>query len=461
MKLLGAAILALLILAAPAHAAPTLVKVGDFASPTYITSPPGDAAHLYVTEKAGTVRLLINGAVQPQPFLDISADVMSDSEERGLLSIAFPPDFATTGLFYVYLTRKPDGAIEIRQYRRSAADPNVADPASKVVLVTIPHSDAANHNGGQLQFGPDGKLYAGTGDGGGGNDQFHHSEDLGSMLGKLLRFDATGPVIVAHGLRNPWRFSFAPDGRIVIGDVGQDAYEEVDVGLADDYGWPCFEATHRTSSTVTSCAGGTLPVFERAHSTGACSITGGYVVRDPGLPTLLGRYVYGDFCSADIRSFDLANPAGDAGTGLSVTGLSSFGEDACGRLYTVSLNGPVSEIVDGAPPNCGAPATTTPPPPAACAVAFSVTGLHSVSRRHRLSVAVRANRSCATTVSAKIRGIAQFKAVKLTATTTRRVVSLKLSSHGLSAVRRALRRHHSLRVTVRVGALARGYHVKA
>src|SRR4051812_44601425 len=219
----------LLALAAPASAAPTLVPLGSFDQPTYATGSPGDDSRVFVTERTGRVRLDLGGAVRPAPFLDLSAISETNYDERGLLSIAFPPDYATSGRFYVYLTvtaaaaqSGTDGEIQVRSYQRSAADPNAADPNSGRVLLAIRHSDAQNHNGGQLQFGPDGKLYLGTGDGGGANDQFHHSQDPGSLLGKLIRLDvsqpAPAPEVVSRGLRNPWRFAFAPDGRIVIGD---------------------------------------------------------------------------------------------------------------------------------------------------------------------------------------------------------------------------------------------------
>ncbi len=243
MKVAGVVVALSFALAAPAHAAPELVKLGDFPSPTYATSAPDDGNRIYVVEKAGTIRV----AGQAAPFLDLTADTLSSDSERGLLSMAFAPDYATSGRLYVYLTTTPAGEIQIREYRRSAADPSVADPATARPLVSIPHADAANHNGGQLQFGPDGKLYAGDGDGGGGNDQFHHSQDAASLLGKLLTIDtaAGGATIVAKGLRNPWRFSFdRATGQLVIGDVGQDAYEEIDAGLAANYGWPCKEGLH-------------------------------------------------------------------------------------------------------------------------------------------------------------------------------------------------------------------------
>ena len=294
--------------AAPAEAAPALVKAGDFADPTYATAPPGDASRLVVTERAGRVRIIRDGTVLAQPFLDVAAITESAYNERGLLSVAFAPDYATSGRFYVFITASAAAAVsgtlgelQVREYRRSAADPDVADPASARLLLSIPHTDAQNHNGGQLQFGSDGKLWLGTGDGGGSNNQFGHSQDPASLLGKLIRLDplAPAPEVVARGLRNPWRFSFdRATGQLVIGDVGQDEIEEVDVGLAANYGWSCFEGTTRRASDPACDTGTAMPVLQKTHSgDGFCSITGGYVVRDPGLPSLLGRYLYGDFCA--------------------------------------------------------------------------------------------------------------------------------------------------------------------
>jgi hypothetical protein len=434
--------------AAPAHATPALVKIGDFSSPTYAASAPDDGNRIYVVEKPGTIRI----AGQAAPFLDLTADTLSSDEERGLLSMAFAPDYATSGRFYVYLTTKPEGEIQIREYRRSAANPYLADPATARTLASIPHADAANHNGGQLQFGPDGKLYAGTGDGGGGDDQFHHSQDPNSLLGKLLSIDtgAGGATVVARGLRNPWRFSFdRSTGQLVIADVGQNQYEEIDVGFAANYGWPCKEGLHDYLSDP-GCNGATTaaPVLEQPHAAGFCSITGGYVVRDPGQPTLLGRYLYGDYCNAPLHSVDLASPAGDAAVGLSVSGLSSFGQDACGRILVVSLKGPVYRLVDGAPSTCGAgsplPADTQP-----CRVSVRTSGLRSVRRLHRVTVTLRADEACTATVSARIRGVASFKRTTRSLSANRRaVVRLRLSSRGQRAVRRALRHHRSLRLTI-------------
>jgi hypothetical protein len=443
---------AALIVAAPAEAAPQLVRVGDFAEPTFATAAPGDASRVFVTERAGRVRLIRDGTALT--FLDVSASTSTEGSERGLLSMAFAPDYATSGRFYVYLTARPAGAIEVREYR--AAGPDVADPASARVLLTIPHAEAANHNGGQLQFGPDARLWLATGDGGGADDQFGHAQDPNSLLGKLLRLDPAGaaPEIVGRGLRNPWRFSFdRGTGQIVVADVGQGALEEVNVGVAANYGWPCWEGTTRRT-TDPGCASATAPVLTKNHgSDGFCSITGGYVVRDPGLPTLLGRYIYGDFCAPALRSVDLANPSSDASTGLSVEQLSSFGEDACGRVLVVSLAGPVYRLVDGTPSPCGTPAAA-PPDTRACAVSARVTGLRSVRRRGRLSVALRSDEACQVTVRARIRGVAQFRRAQTAVAVGRRtVVRVRLSVRGKRAVRRALRRERSLRVALRVDAV--------
>src|SRR3954454_11689458 len=358
-----------LALCAAASGAPALVKVGDFSSPTYATGAPDSPDRVFVTERAGTVRVVDGGTVKT--FLDLASVTLTDGAERGLLSMAFAPDYATSGRFYVYMTVKAasavsgtDGEIQVREYRRSPGDPDAADPASARLLLSIPHNEAPNHNGGQLQFGPDGKLWLGTGDGGGGNNQFGHAQDPASLLGKLIRLDpeAPSPEIVAVGLRNPWRFSFdRASGQLTIGDVGQGAWEEIDAGLAGNYGWSCFEGSHPGPTPDPRCARGTaMPALALAPSDASCSVIGGYVLRAPGLPTLLGRYLYGDNCAAPLRSLHLAAAGSDAPVGLSVAQLSSFGQDVCGLLFVVSLAGSVSRLVDGAPSPCGMP----PAPPA-------------------------------------------------------------------------------------------------
>jgi hypothetical protein len=364
-RVAGLTVLLVLVLAVPAGAAPTLVTLGSFTSPTWAGSPPGDTRRVFVTERSGRVWLFVDGARQAEPFIDLRGITLATSQERGLLSVAFAPDYATTGRFYVYLTaQSPAGEIQIREYRRSATDMNVADPLSGRLLLAITHNQAANHNGGQLQIGPDGKLWLATGDGGGSNDQFGHSQDPTSMLGKLLRLDieAGGPAeLVSVGLRNPWRFSFMPDGRIVIADVGQNQFEEIDVGVAANYGWPCWEGFNKRANDPRCDTGTAMPVLTKTHSgDGFCSITGGYVVRDPGLPTLVGRYVYGDYCNEALRSVVLPGGTGDAPVGIDVPELSSFGEDACARILVVSLLGTVSRMVDGAPTPCGDPTPRFP-----------------------------------------------------------------------------------------------------
>jgi glucose/arabinose dehydrogenase len=383
------------------------VEIGTFApdSPTFVTAPSGDGERLLVTTQQGRIRVVRNGAILPTPFLAI---VVACCGERGLLSMAFAPDYALTGLFYVFYTA-PGGALTIDEYRRSASDADLADPLSRRNVLTIPHP-RGNHNGGQLQFGPDGYLYVGTGDGGGTGDPDRAGQDLTTLLGKILRIDpraAPGAAygippdnpfvaqaprraeIWSYGLRNPWRFSFdRHTSDLTIADVGQDNWEEIDFsprssgsGRGTNYGWSCREGRHDFNPSQPLCAGTpvsplTEPVWEYSHARG-CSITGGYVVRDPALPALFGRYVYGDACTSALWSLALQVPdgQGDAPTGDNVGSLFSFGEDACGRVYAASGLGPVYRLTaPGAPPSAscspappppptGPPPPTSPPPP--------------------------------------------------------------------------------------------------
>ena len=233
----------------------------------------------------------------------------------------------------------------------------------------------------------------------------------------------------------------------MIGDVGQDAYEEIDVGLAANYGWPCKEGLHAHGSDA-GCNGvaTAAPVLEQPHSAGFCSITGGYVIRDPGLPTLLGRYLYGDYCNAPLRSVDLANPASDAAVGLSVSGLSSFGQDACGRILAVSLNGPVYRLVDGAPSAC-AGAAPIPADTQACKLSARVVRYRS----SRLTLSLRSGEACRATIGARVRGVTSFRrTTRQLAAAKRTSVALRLSKRSARKVRSALRRHRSLRVAIRL-----------
>jgi glucose/arabinose dehydrogenase len=358
----------------PAAAARTgvrLVRIGSFDSPLYVTSPPADHRRLLVVQQGGKIRVVRGGTTLSTPFLDVT-DRVTDSGEQGLLGLAFAPDYATSGLFYIYYTGT-DQREHLVEYHRSTADR--ADPASaREVFV---HDDPEpNHNGGDLVFGPDGDLYVGTGDGGGANDQHGtrgNAQDLGSPLGKILRIDprADGdrpftvppsnpfvnrpgarPEVFAYGLRNPWRFSFdRVTGDLTIGDVGQDAVEEIDFAprgraRGRNFGWRPFEGNRRNFDEP--APGAVKPVITQTHRDGWCSITGGYVVRDRAVPALYGRYVYGDYCKGQIRSARLSagRAAGDARVaGLpTVPSLDSFGEDAGGRVYVVSGNGPVYRL---------------------------------------------------------------------------------------------------------------------
>ena len=357
--------------AAPAARGVRLRQLGDFTAPVYVTSPPGDRRRQFVVEQGGRVMVVRDGRKLDTPFLDIRGQVTSGGEQ-GLLSIAFAPDYADSGRFYVYYT---DQASDQRIVEYTRRDADRADRGSARLVLQMPDSES-NHNGGLLLFGPDRLLYVGTGDGGGGGDRHGrrgNGQDLGSLLGKILRIDPragggrayqvprgnpfTGRSgargeIYAYGLRNPWRFSFdRTTGDLAIGDVGQNEYEEIDFvrkgkGRGANFGWRPFEGRERYTPGE-SAPGHVEPVIVRTHSAGNCSITGGVVVRDRGLPGLRGRYVFGDFCKGRVESARLSRgrARGVRRTSLKVESLSSFGEDAQGHVYAVSLDGPVYRIV--------------------------------------------------------------------------------------------------------------------
>jgi glucose/sorbosone dehydrogenase len=465
-----AALLALalvLLCAAPAGAAPRLVEIGNFTAPVHVASPPGDS-RVFVVEQNGLVKIAGGGT-----FLDATG-LTDGGGERGLLSIAFAPDYAASGLFYVFLTT-PGDSYELRvvEFRRSA-DPNRADPGSARVVLSIPHPNWNNHNGGQLQFGPDGMLYVGTGDGGGSHDAEGNAQRLDRLLGKILRIDPrTGAAapgnpfdsrVWAFGLRNPWRFSFdRATGDLVIGDVGQSAFEEVDwaraaegSGRGANYGWPCFDGNH-PNPTVPSCSAPNAvpPAFERSHGEGFCAITGGYVVRDPGLPTLSGRYIYGDLCLGSLRSITLGG-ADDRVEPLAVQQPTSFGEDSQGRLYVASYRGPVYRIQDCAPGACPAPATPGPGAGAdrtAPRLRVSVEGLRSAVRRRQLRVRVRCSERCRLTAGGRLRGVGPLKRARRTLAADRRqTVRLRMTRRRARQLRGALRRRGRVIAAVTVRA---------
>jgi len=308
-----------------------------------------------VVEKGGRIRLARGR--HRRTFTNISGSVISGGE-RGLLSAAFPPDYASSRLLYVYFTNR-SGDIEIAALHADASGTR-ADPATLRRVLVVPHPGHPNHNGGQLQFGPDGLLYAGTGDGGGEGDVAHNAQNPNSMLGKLLQINpANGQVrIYSRGLRNPYRFSFdlASDPahpRIAIGDVGQDRFEEIDyltLAAADgaNFGWNDFEGFAPFPGARPPTAAGTIkPIKVYSSARSACAVIGGYVVRDSRLRSLLHRYLYGDFCTGRIRSLvpALGGARKDRATGLSVRDLSSFGEGANGAIYAASLDGSVYHLV--------------------------------------------------------------------------------------------------------------------
>jgi glucose/arabinose dehydrogenase len=350
-----------------------LLKLGDFDAPTYIASPRGDSRR-FVVQRSGTIVVLKGRKELPEPFLDIRSMVSTEGEE-GLLSMVFAPNYRSSGIFYVYYTDR-EGFIQIDQYRRSS-DPDRADPASRRSVIRVPHH-RTNHKGGQLQFGPDGMLYAGFGDGGSGGDPDENAQNLGRMLGKLIRIDprpgggydipSSNPFvrrkgalkeIYAYGLRNPYRFSFdRRRGSLVIGDVGQDAVEEIDYvpGRSGgrqprggyNFGWDSFEGRSRYEAGP--APGRIWPVITETHDNGWCSIIGGYVIRDRSVrgSRYEGRYVYGDLCHTELRIAHLKRPrASTRGTGLHVSDLVSFGEDSRGRVYAVSMDGPIYRIGRG------------------------------------------------------------------------------------------------------------------
>jgi len=367
----------------------TALVASGLNAPVFLTAPPDDHNRLFVCEQnLGRIRIIKNGVTLPTAFLNIGS-LISFGGERGLLSMAFHPEYASNGHFFVNYTNT-SGDTVIARYTVSV-DPDLADPTSAVILKTIPQ-DFANHNGGQLQFGPDGYLYVGMGDGGSGNDPLNRAQDPQSLLGKILRLDVdAGPPYVpasnpfvgdpntldeiwALGVRNPWRFSFDREsGDLYIADVGQNNREEINFQPADslggeNYGWDCEEGFICTPTSSggygCTCGDGNLvsPILDVAHTdSGTCSITGGYVYRGCAMPDLVGTYFFSDYCGGYIRTFEYAPgdavppPYTDRTAELGpISGsIVSFGEDAAGELYIVTLAGDVYKIIADAGPVCG------------------------------------------------------------------------------------------------------------
>jgi glucose/arabinose dehydrogenase len=349
-----------------------LTKIAELERPTAMTLRPGDPT-LFVTEKPGRVRAIRNGQLDPKPVLDISSMVNSSGNEQGLLGLAYSPDGSK---LYVHYSNR-DGDTRVDEYAVDGAGAVNTGSRRQVLAVDQPQS---NHNGGELAFGPDGNLYLALGDGGNAGDQGPghvsggNGQSLGTLLGKILRINPTPtataaytippdnpfansagarPEIWAYGLRNPWRFSWdKANGNLWIGDVGQDAWEEIDFapkasggGRGVNYGWNVLEGTH--SYRDGEAPGAVPPIFEYSHDGGNCAVTGGYVYRGAAIPALRGGYLFADYCGGSLRGI----VAGDDGKvaqqrvfPVTQSAISSFGQGADGELYVLSDQGAVSRI---------------------------------------------------------------------------------------------------------------------
>lgn len=342
-------------------------------SPVHLTSPPNDD-RLFVVEQAGRIRIIENGSLLSNAFLDIDAKVMSGGEQ-GLLSMAFHPQYAVNRHFYVYYTDN-SGDIQIERYTTLESSPNTADPNSARAIIKVPHPGNSNHNGGQLAFGEDGFLYAGTGDGGAGGDPPNNAQSRNVLLGKILRLDVnpsntagaytipgsnpfvgqTGArgEIWAYGLRNPWRFSFDRTADMLyIGDVGQNSREELNAVATTqagaNYGWKVMEGNN-CFLPFSSCdkTGLTLPIHDYGTAGGNCAVTGGFVYRGSAIPQIAGLYFFTDYCKGGLRSLRLVNGAATdvREWPVSIGGtITSFGEDRHGELYILAHGGTVRKLV--------------------------------------------------------------------------------------------------------------------
>ena len=350
-------------------------------APVFMTTPRDGTNRLFIVQQGGLIRVLQPGSTTPTTFLNITSRVLSGGE-RGLLGLAFHPQYTTNRRFFVYYTRQTDGAVQIAEYQVSAADPNVADTTEKIII-TIPHPTNANHNGGTVAFGPDGFLYAGTGDGGSANDPPNNGQNINVLLGKIIRLDINNvpanqmpqyniPVdnpyagaiagadeIFAIGMRNPYRFSFDRGAaqQLWAADVGQGSTEEVDIiSLGNNYGWRAYEGTNCTTLNPTQCAGGsnpivhTPPIFQYGHTGGRCSITGGFVYRGSLNNLPLGGYLYGDYCSGEIFLWSGNQQNLLVDTTLRIVG---FAEDEAGEMYVIGENATIQRIVRAEVPISG------------------------------------------------------------------------------------------------------------
>jgi glucose/arabinose dehydrogenase len=354
--------------------APLTIRMQPYLSglslPVYAVSAKDGTNRLFIVQQRGIIKVVQPGSTTPTDFMNISSVVSQSGNERGLLGLAFHPQYSTNHRFFVYYTRAADGAIEIAEYRTSANNPNLGDATTARVIITIAHPTNSNHNGGTVVFGPDGYLYAGTGDGGSANDPPANAQNINALLGKILRIDVNIPIgstqqylipptnpyagatpgadeIYAIGMRNPYRFSFDRGGtnQLIVGDVGQDAIEEADfITLGGNYGWRVYEGNSCTGNDPSLCTASNYlpPIFTYGHTGGRCSITGGYIYRGKQNNLPNGSYVYADYCTGEIFLWNNGQQTLLLDTPRQT---SSFAEGEDGELYMVGLGGTVEKIV--------------------------------------------------------------------------------------------------------------------
>jgi glucose/arabinose dehydrogenase len=320
-----------------------LIRVARVEQPVHLSAPRSEPNNLYIVEKTGRIRVRVRGRLRARPFLNLSSQVSTGSEQ-GLLSVAFHPRYARNRLFYVYYTDS-GGDTRIVEYRSRG----LARRPVRTRQIFFQDDPYSNHNGGQLAFGPDGYLYAGTGDGGSGGDPENRAQNLRSLFGKLLRFNVNRrkpqPIIIGYGLRNPWRFSFdRQTGDLYIGDVGQNAWEELDFtrrrspGL-ENYGWRVYEGRERYTQETPNSAGHLVMPYVVLPNPPHCSVIGGFVYRGSAVPSAKGRYFFSDNCAGRVRSVPAGGSSSVRDEPFRVDGSSSFGEDARGELYVMSVTG--------------------------------------------------------------------------------------------------------------------------
>lgn len=362
--------------------APNVIQLepvfSGLSNPIYATNAHDGTNRMFVVEKVGIINVFQPGSTTPGVFLNISSRVLSTGNEQGLLGLAFHPQYSVNGRFFVYYTRKlpvSDGALVIAEYRATPPESNTGDFNSEIVLLTIPHPGQTNHNGGMIDFGADGYLYAGVGDGGSANDPNQNAQNINALLGKILRLDVDNPnggipysspptnpffgatpgadEIYAYGMRNPWRWAFdRTTGQLWCGDVGQGAREEIDIITnGGNFGWRVMEGMICNPSfnggVCTPPPGSILPVVDYPHSAGRCSITGGYVYRGGRGAVPAAAYIYADYCTGEILTLQGTTQTVQLDTSLFIT---SFGEDEAREVYVVGQNGTISRIASPSPP---------------------------------------------------------------------------------------------------------------